>query len=144
MKPYRIRRDQRLPECETSAWAGKNGIPPARRLETHGHEDVAMNRVAVLLSLRIEDALGIAVLELDRDVGIREYAEEIDEVLRVEADIDGIAFVFGRECFDRFSLIRRGGVQLDLPRLHGQANRAGALGGEETHAAEGVEQFSAL
>ncbi len=103
-----------------------------------------MHRVAVLLRGWIENPLGIAVLEFDRHLGVGEYAEKIDEVLGVEADVDLFSRVFGGEGLDRFALVRRGGVEFDLARLHGEANGPGPFGGEQADASKRVEEFDAL
>ena len=82
-----------------------------------------MHRVAVLLARGIEDSLGVAVLEFDGDLGVGEDGKKLDEVLRIEADIDRFTRILRGECFDRFSLIGRGCMKLYLSWLHGQSNR---------------------
>src|SRR6185503_18970986 len=91
-----------------------------------------------------EHPLALLVLELQGH-GLRPgYSKEVEQVLRIEADLNRGALVLRGQGLARFSEVGTGGGEVELARAQAEAHGAAPLGRKEAHAPDGRGQALAL
>src|SRR5271155_5746607 len=115
---------------------------PIEASYAHGHYDVAV--AAGPVAEGTELAGGLFVLQLEADRAIRGGGEKIEQVLRVETDGDGLAFVFFLDGFFGFAVLGTGGGNLQAFLGQHELYGVRALVGELRNAAKGVLKLAAF
>ena len=93
-----------------STAAGEGARPTHHLSDPHGHDDVAV--LVVLAVGGAELAGGLGIFELEPYVAGADGLQEIQDVLRVEADGQGVALVAGLDRVFRFAGFGGGGGEL--------------------------------
>src|SRR5262249_24054822 len=106
--------------------------PPAS--EAHRHDHVAV--IGFLVALGAEDPLALRVLQLEAYRGAARHPEEIEEILRVETDLHGVAVVVRGQGLLRLAESRRLGGEREPAGREAEAHGPAPLGGQEAHAAD--------
>ena len=105
--------------------------------DAHGHEDVAVFDVVVGV-FGAHLAGGLGVLELEADLaGVADGFEEVEQVLAVEADDQGVVVVGGLDGVLGLAGVGGAGGEFELVGFEADLDGAGALVGELGDALDG-------